>query len=50
MKIRLISIAKRTSKTSAMDELSSEYVKRAGRYGSVELCELASEEALLKSL
>lgn len=50
MKIRLISITKRTSKTSAMDELSAEYVKRAGRYGAIELAEYASEEALLKSL
>jgi len=33
-----------------MDELSAEYVKRAGRYGTVELGEYPNEEALLKSL
>jgi 23S rRNA (pseudouridine1915-N3)-methyltransferase len=52
MKIRLISITKRrgSSKESAVEELSSEYVKRAGRYGAVEAGECASEELLLKSL
>lgn len=33
-----------------MDELTTEYVKRAARYSPVETGEYASEEALLKSL
>ncbi len=52
MKIRLISITKRrgTSKESCVDELTTEYVKRAARYSPVEAAELATEDALLKSL
>jgi 23S rRNA (pseudouridine1915-N3)-methyltransferase len=52
MKIRLVSITKRrgSSKESAVDELTTEYVKRAARYSPVEMGEYASEEALLKSL
>ena len=52
MKIRLISITKRrgSSKESAVDALTAEYVKRAARYSPVEMGECASEEALLKSL
>jgi 23S rRNA (pseudouridine1915-N3)-methyltransferase len=52
MKIRLVSITKRksASKESCVDELTSEYVKRAGRYSAVESGDYASEEALLKSL
>jgi 23S rRNA (pseudouridine1915-N3)-methyltransferase len=52
MKIRLASITKRrgASKQSAVDELTDEYVKRAGRYAPVEAVEFASEQALLKSL
>jgi len=52
MKIRLISITKRksASKASGVDELTSEYVKRASRYGAVEAGEYATEEALLKGL
>ncbi len=33
-----------------MDELTAEYVKRAARFAAVEAVELATEEALLKSL
>ena len=52
MKIRLVSITKRkrASKQSPVDELTAEYIKRAGRYSAVECAEYASEEALLKSL
>jgi 23S rRNA (pseudouridine1915-N3)-methyltransferase len=52
MKIRLISITKRkgSSKDSAVDELTAEYVKRAARYSPVEAGEFAGEDALLKSL
>jgi 23S rRNA (pseudouridine1915-N3)-methyltransferase len=52
MKIRLISITKRKSarKEASVDTLTAEYVKRAARYGAVEACEYATEEALLKSL
>jgi len=52
MKIRLISITKRrgASKESCVEELTAEYVKRAARYSPVEAGELATEDALLKSL
>jgi 23S rRNA (pseudouridine1915-N3)-methyltransferase len=52
MKIRLISVTKRkgASKESSVDELTAEYVKRAGRYSPVESAECPTEEALLKSL
>jgi 23S rRNA (pseudouridine1915-N3)-methyltransferase len=52
MKIRLASITKRrgTSKQSAVDELTADYLQRAARYSSVESAEYSSEEALLKSL
>jgi 23S rRNA (pseudouridine1915-N3)-methyltransferase len=52
MKIRLASITKRrgASKQSAVDELTDEYVKRAGRYAPVETAEYASEQALLKAV
>ncbi|SRR6266568_3480950 len=52
MKIRLISITKRrgSSKESCVEELTAEYVKRAARYSPVEAGELATEDALLKSL
>jgi 23S rRNA (pseudouridine1915-N3)-methyltransferase len=52
MKIRLASITKRrgASKQSAIDELTADYVKRAGRYAPVESAEYPSEDALLKTL
>jgi 23S rRNA (pseudouridine1915-N3)-methyltransferase len=52
MKIRLISITKRkgSSKESAVEELTTEYVKRTARYSAIELSEYATEEALLKNL
>jgi 23S rRNA (pseudouridine1915-N3)-methyltransferase len=52
MRIRLISITKRkgASKESAVDGLTAEYLKRAGRYCAIEAGDYASEEALLKSL
>jgi 23S rRNA (pseudouridine1915-N3)-methyltransferase len=52
MKIRLAAITtrKRGSKHSPVDELTREYVKRAARFGSVELAEYSNEAALLKSL
>jgi 23S rRNA (pseudouridine1915-N3)-methyltransferase len=52
MKIRLISITKRkgSSKESAVDELTAEYLKRAARYCAIEAGDYATEDALLKSL
>lgn len=51
MKIRLLSVTPRHgAKMSAIDELTTEYVKRASRYAAMEAAEYASEAALLKSL
>jgi 23S rRNA (pseudouridine1915-N3)-methyltransferase len=52
MKVRLISITKRkgAGKEGSLDELTSEYVKRASRYAQVDAGEYSSEEAMLKSL
>jgi len=52
MKIRLAAVTtrRRGSKRGPVEELIREYVKRASRFGSVELAEYASEAAMLKSL
>lgn len=52
MKVRLISITKRkgSSKESAVDGLTAEYVKRASRYCAVEMGDYPAEETLLKNL
>jgi 23S rRNA (pseudouridine1915-N3)-methyltransferase len=52
MKIRLVSITNRKSgsKLSCVDELTSEYGKRAGRYAAVEVVEYPNEASMLRSL
>lgn len=52
MKIRLAAVTRRrgASKLAAVDQLASEYIRRAARYGAVEESDYASEAALLKTL